>query len=200
MSNSTWRRGLIARVDNAYDEEYGSGRSGRLATYLRDHRDRMFEEDRDNQSRVLVWAWDVATSPVMSPGYVRLRPDLFSLRLGREEWDGTLFAEARFPLPHHQLQGRVPYKMTDWATDGLAGDPFAGLYEPSVSDSSAYGTFFLAEGRLRVPVTAKFPHVSAEAPVAEVKEALLEVVLYLNDELAPRVDAALGIPGASWPS
>ena len=200
MGNSTWRRGLIARVDDTYDQEYGSGRNGRLATYLRDHRDRMFEEDRDNQIRVLVWAWEVATSPIMAPGYVRLRPDLFSLRLGREEWDGALFAEARFPLRHHQLQGRVPYKVTDWATDGLAGEPFPDLYEPSAADSAANRTFLLAEGRLRVPVEAKFPHISQEAPVDEVKEALHEVVRYLNEELAPHVDAALGIEGASWPS
>jgi len=191
---------LIARVNDEYDLEYSSSGDGRLATYLRDHRDRMFEENRDDDVRVLAWAWGVATPPVMAPGYIRIRPDLFSLRLGREEWDGELFAEARFPIPHHQLQGQVPYRVKDWETEGLAGDPFSYREEPCASDGAANRTFFVAEGRLRIPVDAKFPHISPKAPVDEVKEALREVVDYLNENLAPQVDAARGIAGAAWPS
>lgn len=191
---------MIAQVNDEYDLEYSSSRAGRLATYLRDHRDRMFEEDRDDDVRVLVWAWGVATPPVMAPGYVRRRPDLSSLRLGQEDWDGALFAEARFPIPHHQMRGRVPYRVRDWDTEGLAGEPFPYLREPCASDSAANRTFFLVEGRLRIPVEAKFPHISPKVSVDEVKEALREVVDYLNENLAPQVDAALGVEGASWPS
>ncbi|MFI8265321.1 hypothetical protein [Streptomyces sp. NPDC085665] len=197
MDDATWRRGIIARVDDGCDQEYGSSSGGRLATYLRDHRDRMFDEDRDNQERVLAWAWEVATGPIMSPGYVRLRPDIHRLRLGRDDYDGSLFAQATFPVPHHQLNGRVPYAIRDWTTGHRLSTPFPDLEEPDLSDGGSQNVY-LVTGDLRIAVKGKFPYISPAAPVDEVKEALAEVVRYLNEELAPKVDAALGIEGARW--
>ncbi|MEU6756030.1 hypothetical protein [Streptomyces sp. NPDC046685] len=133
----------------------------------------------------------------MAPGYVRLRPDIHRLRLGVDDYDGSLFAQATFPVPHHQLNGRVPYEMRDWSLGHRLSRPFPELEEPDLHDGGSQAAY-LVTGDLRIPVKGKFPYISPEAPVAEVKEALEEIVRYLNEELAPKVDAALGVEGSRW--
>ncbi len=78
-------------VDRDYNREHASDGTSRYGAYLRDA---TFEPWTDNDQAVewAVFAWQRATSPVMSPGYVRYHPRVLSAHLERSGWDGSLVA------------------------------------------------------------------------------------------------------------
>src|SRR5215467_4266023 len=85
-------------TDRDYDHEYASDGISRYGAYLRDA---TFEPWTDNDQAVewAAFAWQRATSPVMSPGYVRYHPRVRAAQLVRSGWDGSLVAGVNLVSP-----------------------------------------------------------------------------------------------------
>ncbi|MFE2729197.1 hypothetical protein [Kitasatospora sp. NPDC059327] len=56
-------------------------------------------------------AWQIATGPVMYPGFVQTRPDLASVRVYLDDYEGAMVVEVPVPMSHGHLAGadRWPY-------------------------------------------------------------------------------------------
>ncbi len=133
------------RVDRDYDREHASDGISRYGAYLRDA---TFEPWTDDDQAVewAVFAWERATGPVMSPGYVRYHPRVLGARLERSGWDGGLVAGVTLVSPWPaQLQtalvravrlGDREVYWQDWPTEYLGGDTVS-YYEPNEADLAA---------------------------------------------------------------
>ena len=132
-------------VDRGYDREYASDGVSRYGAYLRDA---SFEPWTDDDGAVewAVFAWERATSPVMTPGYVRCHSRVLSARLARSGWDGSLVAGVslvsawperltRALVRAVQLGDREAY-WQDWPAEFRSGDTVS-YYEPSEADVAA---------------------------------------------------------------
>src|SRR5262249_62086415 len=82
-------------VDRDYDRSHASDGISRYGAYLRDA---AFEPwtDHDQAVEWAAFAWERATGPVMSPGYVRYYPRVLGARLERRGWGGRLAAAVAF--------------------------------------------------------------------------------------------------------
>jgi hypothetical protein len=118
-------------VDRDYDCEHASDGISRYGAYLRDA---AFEPwtDHDQAVEWAVFAWQSATGPVMSPGYVRYHPRVLEARLERSGWDGSLVAAVSLvcswsePLKTAltrgvRLGGRDAY-WQDWPSEYCGGE------------------------------------------------------------------------------
>ena len=89
----------LASVDEAYDRENASDGISRYGAYLRS-RAHLFDGGGEPLDRVgfTVLAWQIATGPVMCPGYVRLRSDVQAITCRRAEEIGALTADIEVRL------------------------------------------------------------------------------------------------------
>jgi hypothetical protein len=182
-------------VDRDYDREYASDGVSRYGAYLRDA---AFEPwtDQDQAVEFAVFAWERATGPVMSPGYVRYHPRVLAARLGRSGWDGSLAAEvtlvscwpeeiktaAARPV---RLGGKEAY-WQDWPAECLGGGT-ASYYEPIEADLAAR-PYLLATLSLQFTIPSAALPVSPAAPAALLgagQDAVAVVVAELNPKLRP---------------
>jgi hypothetical protein len=205
---SPWTPTTLVRVDDDYDREMadrGSALSSRLGHYLAKNLDNIFEDERADPVIFARWAWSVATGPIMSPGYVRTRPDLRAVHVQRSSWDGTLYVAVDVPLPHHRLtkESRPPYEVRDWERDRYTvGGEYAALEAPDDSDKDPRATL-LTTTELRVPATGWELHQPGDWRIQELliddaKQTLALLVDQINRHLGPKVAALLGDPGGSW--
>ncbi|MER7937885.1 MULTISPECIES: hypothetical protein [unclassified Streptomyces] len=132
----TWTADRLVGVDDEYDRENGS----RYDTYLKKNQTGIAASQWDDgldPVRFAVDVWNIATGPIMVPGYIRVRPDLFAVKIHRDEWDGHLYAEIRLPLPQHSLSGpRLSSEWRDWEPERFqhgVPEEFTRLGEPETS-------------------------------------------------------------------
>ncbi|WP_457029252.1 hypothetical protein [Kitasatospora sp. P5_F3] len=130
--NTAFDEHTIAYTDDAYDRERASDGHSRYGAYLAD-RAEQFSDLGDPLTPVefAIAAWRVATSPVMSPGYVRVRHDLTGLTTGRDD-EGNLHLRLELPLPHRALAIRPSSRPADWdaRSDRWNPCPWSLLVEP----------------------------------------------------------------------
>ncbi|WP_457029449.1 hypothetical protein [Kitasatospora sp. P5_F3] len=121
--NTSFDEHTIAYTDDVYDRERASDGHSRYGAYLAD-RAEQFGGPRDPLTPVefAMTAWHIATSPVMSPGYVLIRPDLATLTTDRDE-EGNLHLRAELPITHRALAVRPATRMDDWDTYRDAWNP-----------------------------------------------------------------------------
>ncbi|KQV05612.1 MULTISPECIES: hypothetical protein [unclassified Kitasatospora] len=114
--NTSFDEHTIAYTDDAYDRERASNGHSRYGAYLADRADQ-FGGPRNPLTPVefATAAWHIATSPVMSPGYVLIRPDLATLTADVDE-EGNLHLRAELPITHRALAVRPAVRMDDWST------------------------------------------------------------------------------------
>ena len=188
-------------VDRDSDREQASDGISRYGAYLRDG---AFEPwtDHDQAVEWAVFAWRRATSPVMSPGYVRYHPRVLAARLERSGWDGTLVAGvdlvSTWPeqlkaalVSAVKLGGRDAY-WQDWPTEYRGGETIS-YYQPSEADVAArpYALamvslqFSMPSGALPEP-----PGTSA-ALLSAGQQAVAVVVAELNGIVGPLLSAGL---------
>jgi hypothetical protein len=132
-------------VDREYDREYASDGISRYGAYLRDA---TFEPWTDHHQAVewAVFAWERATTPVMSPGYVRSHPRVLGTRLERSGWDGSLAAgvtvvsawpeEIKTAAARSVRLGDRDAYWQDWPTEYRGGETVS-YYEPGEADVAA---------------------------------------------------------------
>jgi hypothetical protein len=193
-------------VDRDYDREHASDSISRYGAYLRDA---AFEPwtDHDRAVEWAVFAWQSATGPVMSPGYVRYHPRVLAARLERSGWDGSLIARVDLVScwPEKlkgalargvRLGGQEAY-WRDWPTDALGGDS-VNYHEPSEADI-ANRPYALATVGLQFTVpSAALPEPPAtQAALLSVgQHAVAVAVTELNRIVGPVLRAG---PGATSP-
>ncbi len=204
---TTWSGTNLVAVADDYDREMGDSGApldSRFGRYLAQRLDDLWEEDRTDPKAFLVWAWHVATPPIMSPGYVRIRPDLNSVRLVQSEHDGRLLVQIETPVQHGQLaQGvRPPYAVRDWETDRYAYsyDGPNPLQAPEDESRPA----LLLSAVLRLPADDWELHEPAgkwpveELLIDDAKQAIAVAVKQINATAGHQIAKLVGSEGGHW--
>jgi hypothetical protein len=189
-------------IDRDYDREYASDGISRYGGYLRDA---AFEPwtDHDRAVEWAVFAWQRATGPVMSPGYVRYHSRVLAARLERSGWDGSLVADVNLisPWPRQistalarglRLGGRTAL-WQDWPTEYF-GDGTSIFYEPSEA-AIASRPYLLATISLQFTVPSAAlpePPDTSAALLSTGQQAVAVAVAELNGIVGPVLGACLG--------
>lgn len=198
-------------LDDDYDREYASDGISRFGAYLRDG---AFEPWTDDDQAVewAMFAWQRATGPVMSPGYVRCHPRVLAAHVERSGWDGSMIASVSLACSWPgqltatlsrpvSLAGRAVY-WHDWPAESLGRD--ARFHEPGEADLAAcpYALTTLSL-QLTVP-SADLPEPPATAGtrLGAARRAVAVVVAELNAIIGPALRALAGDTspggGAGW--
>jgi len=195
-SRMPWTATTLARIDDEYDRDNADRPGGsRFAAYVRKAQKDFnpWDDEILDPVEFAVAAWRTATCPVMSPGYVRHRPDLQRITAHRDDWDGRLVLVVAVPLRHYHLGGpRLPYQWADWQEDRyVSSQEYPQLVEPEPSDIAVLTSTAVkisAKGwPLPTPTATEGPEL-----VAQVKQMLEVVVDNLNREAGPIVARLLG--------
>jgi hypothetical protein len=188
-------------IDRAYDREYASDGISRYGAYLRDA---TFEPwtDQDRAVEWAVFAWERATGPVMSPGYVHYHPRVLSAQLERSGWDASLAAGVTFvsswpeqfksALVKSVRFGDKDTYWQDWPTE-YRGDTTC-YYEPRDADV-AVRPYLLTTVSLQFTVPSAAlpePPASSVAQLSAGQQAVAAVVAELNRIVGPVLAAGPG--------
>ncbi|GAB7182175.1 hypothetical protein ATKI12_2006 [Kitasatospora sp. Ki12] len=186
----------LAFVDDDYDRRHASDGNSRFGVYL----DRYAGLPREGEppytgAEFAVVAWGIATAPVMSPGYVRIRPDLLAVTAHPAEDDPTaLVLRITAPVPHHALATRPrPGRWLDWERDCHDRGPWSPTVEPipdrrPVMLLSAYLCLPVPAATLVVPTANRVgPELTGQA-----KAAVAVLAEHVNRLAGPAVAALLG--------
>jgi hypothetical protein len=191
-------------VDRDYDQEHASDGISRYGAYLRDA---AFEAwtDHDQAVEWAVFAWERATGPVMSPGYVRYHPRVLGARLERSGWDGGLVAGVtsvsawpeqltRALARAVRLGDREAY-WQDWPAEYRGSGP-ACYYEPGEADIAVRPyllTTVSAQFTVR-PAALPDPPATSAARLEAGRQAVAVVLAELNRVVGPVLGAVCGHP------
>jgi hypothetical protein len=180
-------------VDEIYDRENSSNRVSRYGVYLR-QRAHWFEPDElkpMSPTAFAVQAWRIACSPVMSPGYVRLGPDVSDVTCRHADEPGLMVAdiEVRLPWPHALQCAELTGGWKGWARSR----DYDGRRPHLDPDDDRAALLFTVE--LRVPIRESdlppAPSVGAQVDVADAKRSVAAVCRMVNDTAGPLVSALL---------
>jgi hypothetical protein len=154
-----------------------------------------------------VFAWQRATGPVMSPGYVRYHPRVLSAHLERSGWDGSLVAGVNLvsPWPDQLTKtlvravrlGDKDAYWQDWPTEYRSGDATC-YYGPSEADIAAR-PYLLTTISLQFTVPSgslPTPPTSITAWLGAGQQAVAIVVAELNRIVGPVLSAGDTSPAA----
>ncbi|WP_406091478.1 hypothetical protein [Kitasatospora purpeofusca] len=190
-------RSTLAVVDDIRDREQASDGHSRYGAYLAKYADD-FHEDGEPLRPVdfAAVAWSVATAPVMSPGYVDVRPDVQPLTVRRDH-DGRAVLGTKVGLRHSDLARRPAGRLRalDWERNpwDRPDEPWPVLIGPDRTDRPAV----LVTATLLVPVpddillqpTAARP---GRTLTHEAKQVVAALAAHANHALAPLVNDMLG--------
>ncbi|MGQ0843477.1 MAG: hypothetical protein ACT4QF_05025 [Sporichthyaceae bacterium] len=176
----------IVWTDDLYDRDYASDGLSRFGGYVR-QRAHLFVDDWEPLSPAAFAAtvWTIATSPVMSPPYVHLRPDVSAVTCRHAEEPGLLLAEVeirlRWPAGLNDFPDLCGWSSWDRWIDRPTNDVH--LIAPSEHKRA-----LLTTATLRVPIPeTKLPTSCrfAEADVAIAKRAVAAVCSAVDVHVRP---------------
>nr|BFD92245.1 hypothetical protein KitaXyl93_36050 [Kitasatospora sp. Xyl93] len=186
----------LAAVDDDYDRGHASDGHSRFGVYL----DRYAGLPGDDEplytgAEFAVVAWGIATTPVMSPGYVHLRPDLLAVTAHLAEDDPSgLVLRVTAPVPHHALAARPgPGRWLDWERDCYDRGPWSPTVEPipgrrPVMLLSTYLCLPVPADTLVVPTTNR----PGSELTRQAKAAVAVIAEHVNRLGGPALAALLG--------
>ncbi|MFD4555312.1 hypothetical protein ACFWP5_13495 [Streptomyces sp. NPDC058469] len=189
---SDWNPTTLVRVDREYDRRNADSRSGsRFGSYISARTAELDSEDRTDRAEFTAWAWRIATPPVMSPGYIDIRPDL-SITFDRDE-DGDPIVKVTVPLPHRALarEHRPGYEVGDWEAPYGRGESYPHLWAPAFIKRTAV----LASAVMLVPAKdwdLFVPSDRAEQLVDDAQLAVETAARLINEYVGPQVADLLG--------
>ncbi|GAA5216954.1 hypothetical protein [Streptomyces thinghirensis] len=189
---SDWTLTTLVRVDREYDRRNADSRSGsRFGSYISARTAELDSEDRTDRAEFTAWAWRIATPPVMSPGYIDIRPDL-SVTFDRDE-DGDPIVKVTVPLPHRALarEHRPGYEVGDWEAPYGRGETYPQLWAPPFIKRTAV----LASATMLVPAKdwdLFVPSDRAEQLVDDAQLAVETAARLINSYVGPQVADLLG--------
>ncbi|MFJ6212173.1 hypothetical protein ACIQGZ_02375 [Streptomyces sp. NPDC092296] len=173
--------GTLALIDDADDRDRSSDGDSRYGAYLALHAAEFHDGGPLGAVEFARTVWWIATSPVMSPGYVRIRPDLHSL--APVITDDGLALRIDVPVRHHALAHRPTGSTGDWQTDpwDRSGNPWPRLTEPGTHRHPA----LLLTATLLIPVpdsvlTVPTAHRPGPALTRQAKHAVKALVRHAN--------------------
>ncbi|MFD7829190.1 hypothetical protein [Kitasatospora sp. NPDC059803] len=185
----------LAIVDDDYDWRHASNGSSRFGAYLDQHAHRLDDNGfpaAGAEFAALAWAIAVAA---MSPGYVRIRPDLLAVTANPAEDDpANLVLRITVPLPHRALAHRPgPGPWRDWETDCYDRGPWSPKVDPC---PGLMNTLTLtADILLPVPAEALITPTTTRPGTELTRTAKLLVTMlaeHINDRGGPAVASLLG--------
>ncbi|MGX4737166.1 hypothetical protein [Kitasatospora griseola] len=144
-------RSTLAIADDVADRRDASDGHSRFGAYLARNARLLHDDGQPLSAREFAFAaWQVATAPVMSPGYIRHRPDLHNLTpVSHGEDMDRVALRIDVPLRHHQLATPVDHRLDDWQRDvWTTTDGFTALAEPRHTGRTA----LLTTATLLLPV------------------------------------------------
>ncbi|TLQ39008.1 hypothetical protein [Streptomyces marianii] len=202
-----WSTTTLVRIDDPYDRnrsDTGAPLDSRFGRYLARRVNELEDDERTNPVDFLIWAWNIATPPVMSPGYVRIRHDLKAVRLDHSEEDRSLLLAVEVPVRHHILPrgNRPPYNVSDWEENHHFGPPES--YRPHYPPRDESRPALLLSAVLRLPAADWTLHKPGdwsrveEFLVDDAKQAVATAVDHINRTAGPRIAALLGDEGGAW--
>ena len=185
-------------IDAGYDRENASDGKSRYAAYIRQAKFEPWTDD-DRHVELAVFAWRQATTPVMSPGYVRRHPRIASAALERSDWDGSLLAAVDLVIPQppslrYLRSGDDRGYWRDWPSEHSFLSDADLWYQPG-NDELARGRYLLCTASLRFTVPsaglAKAPeHDSGPLLAAQCRDTVAALVRELNAVVGPVLRAA----------
>lgn len=148
-------------IDYDYDQENASDGVSRFGAYVR--QSSMFAESWDGtwddaqvrQARFAEAAWATATTPVMSPGFVRRHPRVIDATVQVNPWDATLAGSVQLvtPWPHALASSRDwqrAERWQDWPTETFG---LMRWREPDEHELTGHA-YLMASARLVFPLPA----------------------------------------------
>lgn len=188
---SVWNPTTLVHVDRDYDRRNSGQGGSRFGSYVSARTQEIDEEDRTDRAEFTAWAWRIATPPVMSPGYVEIRPDL-SVTFDRDE-DGDPVVKVVVPLPHRALarEHRPGYEVGDWEAPYGRGETYPKLWGPAYVKRPTV----LASATLLVPARdwdLFVPSGGAEQLVDDAQLAVETAARLINEYVGPQVADLLG--------
>ncbi|MFF7454772.1 hypothetical protein [Kitasatospora sp. NPDC008115] len=190
-------RFTLAIVDDIRDREQATDGHSRYGAYIGQHADDFHDDGQPLRPvNFAAVAWSVATSPVMSPGYVDVRPDVQPLTI-HLDYDGRPVLSAKVGLRRQDLAHRPNSQLRalDWERDPWShpDDKWPVLVGPEITDRPAV----LLAATVLVPVpdsillqpTAARP---GRTLTHEAKQVVAALAAHANRVLAPLVDDLLG--------
>jgi hypothetical protein len=119
-------------IDYDYDRENASDGISRYGAYVRQSSamaeswDGTWDDAQVRQARFAEAAWATATTPVMSPGFIRRHPRVISAVVQFNAWDATLAGCVQLVTPWPQTLAtsrdwRCDVWWQDWPMETLGG-------------------------------------------------------------------------------
>lgn len=173
-------------IDEDEDRVRASDRFSRYGAYLDARLPELLDLEVRTPEEWVAWCWQVATPPVMSPGYVAWSGPVESTMCWRSCADGRLVAAVVVRVPSSGLAARLPRQWLGWSSDGAGA-----LVEPRTActalvrvtlEGPLYGDWPLAPEGL-------FDRVDRHGLVVAAKAAVAGVVDALDRRFAPAVEA-----------
>ena len=191
-------------IDEEYDRDQASDgisrfgayvrQSGAIADCLTECNDEAGQNQQTLQARFAAAAWSTATTPVMSPGYVRRHPRVISAHIEFNAWDGTLTGAVELvtPWPQPLVRSRDWQQGTwwqDWPTESRGGREI--FCEPSGQDLAAHA-YLMVSTRMAFPLRlpARLPARSGwrDNVDAAARETVAALVVAMNSVVAPVIE------------
>lgn len=188
-------------IDYDYDRENASDGISRFGAYVRQSSvmteswDGTWDEPQVRQARFAEAAWATATTPVMSPGFVRRHPRVISAAVQINTWDATLAGSVQLVTPWpHVLVGSCDWRRDvwwqDWPMETLGGMRWR---EPDEQELTGHA-YLMASAWLVFPL-----HVPAGLPSAPsgpddcveiaAREAVATLVGTMNAVVVPVIES-----------
>jgi len=191
-------------IDDAYDRDQASDGVSRFGAYVRQSRSiaGCWDGARYNVSaRFAAAAWETATPPVMSPGYVRRHPRVLRARVDVSPWNATLVGSVELVMPWPDplasaggWQGSTCWR--DWPAESLGRRD---AYREPDDDELAAHAYLMASARLHFPLDPLLPGLpsvpsSPRFCVEHARMAIEALVIAMNAAVAPVIGALEGRP------
>lgn len=175
-------------IDEVYDGAHASDGFSRFGAYLR-QRAHLFADGWDPMSPATFAAtvWGIATSPVMTPPYARVSPDVWDVDCRHSDEPGVLIVEVdvRIPWPVELRDETALRGWGDWIHVRSRTEERVQLLDP-VDDRRAA----LFGAKLRLPIGEEFlpwPCQFGTVDVALAKNAVGVIADHVNSVVGPVV-------------
>jgi len=150
-----------------------------------------WDDPQVRQARFAEAAWATATTPVMSPGFVRRHPRVISAAVQVNTWDATLAGSVQLvtPWPHALVSSRDWQRdvwWQDWPTETLGGMRWR---EPGEHELTRH-PYLMASAWLAFPLHAPAglppaPSGPDDSVEAAARDALATLVRAMNTVVVP---------------
>ncbi|MCG5214763.1 hypothetical protein [Streptosporangium sp. KLBMP 9127] len=177
-------------IDHEYDRERARDGISRYGEHLRDNTGDFSDSLGDIAPVAFACtAWRIATSPALSPGYVRWHRRILTAVCVRNQWDGTLSARVELVSPRPATLTWTP----DWQGDREWRDwpqTFGQFLEPSEQDL-VKTSYLRAMLLIQTPIPLDGLPEAPQEPLDDLEETARRTVALLvrklNEAITPIV-------------